>query len=102
MSTHANAFRPLVDLLIDRDFLPDLERKIEHCEKEYMLGCCLLGFMAPCMEYPLTPKEYQLQAWIIYSKLFPKQADYALRKMEEVTGRKCSQSVTPASTCPHA
>lgn len=86
MSTET--FRPLVNLGISRTFLPDLDEKIEQCDKEYMLGCCILGFISPCMDYPLTHQEYQLQAWLLYSKLFPDQADYAVAKMEETTGVK--------------
>lgn len=88
MSTINETFRPLVNLHISRKFLPGLDQKIEQCDKEYMLGCCILGFMAPCMEYPLTPQEYQLQAWMLYVNLFPEQADYAVTKMEETTGVK--------------
>lgn len=79
-------FRPLVNFGISRKYMPNLDAKIACCDAEWMLGGCILGFIAPCQTYPLSKDEYQLQAWLLFERIYPEKSSRLLDVMKNTTG----------------
>lgn len=86
-------FRPAVSLDIDYKHiggsLGKLKEKIKYTpNKEWMLGCAILGFNAPMHRYPLTSAEYRLQAWLLFEEMHKDLAVRILEVMKQSTGKE--------------